>query len=124
MKIAITGANGFAGSHLAARLMSEGHDVVQLAGKLDDVDQIQSMFGGCHAVAHCADHAIRSSSECLMSGCSRACRLSRYAPGAAANIAMRLTAGFMLRRTAAQTAVPTCGASIGRDGSWLTGARR
>ena len=55
MKIAITGATGFVGSHLTTRLESEGHDVVQLVrGDLDDVDQLRTAFAGCHAVAHCA----------------------------------------------------------------------
>ena len=29
MRVAITGANGFVGSHLADRLSSEGHEVVR-----------------------------------------------------------------------------------------------
>jgi nucleoside-diphosphate-sugar epimerase len=31
MKIAITGATGFVGNHLTARLISEGHEVVRIA---------------------------------------------------------------------------------------------
>ena len=66
MKIAITGATGFVGSHLATRLASEGHEVVRIARRaregddgivrssLDDVDQLTSAFAGCKAVAHCA----------------------------------------------------------------------
>ncbi len=66
MKIAITGATGFVGSHLAIRLTSEGHEVVQIArrargtddaivqSRLDNVDQLATAFAGCKAVAHCA----------------------------------------------------------------------
>ena len=66
MKIAITGATGFVGSHLAIRLTSEGHEVVRIARRargtddaivpssLDDVDQLTTAFAGCQAVAHCA----------------------------------------------------------------------
>ena len=66
MRIAITGATGFVGSHLTTRLVSEGHEVVRLARRprsgdadlvvsgLDDVNQLTEAFAGCHAVAHCA----------------------------------------------------------------------
>jgi NADH dehydrogenase len=66
MRVAITGATGFVGSHLATRLSSEGHEVVRLgrrssAGnedvvrvRLDDVNQLTVAFAGCQAVAHCA----------------------------------------------------------------------
>ena len=65
MKIAITGATGFVGSHLAIRLTGEGHEVVRIARRargdeeivqssLDDVDQLITAFAGCKAVAHCA----------------------------------------------------------------------
>jgi uncharacterized protein YbjT (DUF2867 family) len=66
MKVAITGATGFVGSHLATRLISEGHEVVRLGrrprplddailvNKLDNVQQLTEAFAGCNAVAHCA----------------------------------------------------------------------
>lgn len=64
MKVAITGATGFIGSHLAVRLSSEGHEVVHIGRRstgeeiikasLDDVDQLAAAFAGCQAVAHCA----------------------------------------------------------------------
>ena len=66
MRIAITGAAGFVGSHLTTRLVSEGHEVVRLArrprsgaadivvSRLDDVNQLSEAFAGCDAVAHCA----------------------------------------------------------------------
>lgn len=68
MKVAITGATGFVGSHLATRLSSEGHEVVRLRrvdarratgeevvkASLDDVEELAQAFAGCQAVAHCA----------------------------------------------------------------------
>jgi NADH dehydrogenase len=73
MKIAITGARGFIGSHLANRLTSEGHEVVLIARKrsreetsevssqlkfvmsdLDEATILTEAFSGCEAVAHCA----------------------------------------------------------------------
>jgi NADH dehydrogenase len=54
MRVAITGATGFVGSHLADRLSSEGHEVIRVAARLDDVEGLQQGFSGCHAVAHCA----------------------------------------------------------------------
>ncbi len=66
MRVAITGATGFVGSHLADRLSSEGHDVVRIArrgpkregefviAELDNVDELVHGFTGCQAVAHCA----------------------------------------------------------------------
>ena len=65
MRVAITGGTGFVGSHLAARLAGEGHEIVRLARRahaneevvlapLDDVAQLAQAFAGCRAVAHCA----------------------------------------------------------------------
>jgi len=65
MRVAITGATGFVGSHLATRLDSEGHEVVRLGRRaraheeimvtsLDNVDQLAKALAGCQAVAHCA----------------------------------------------------------------------
>ena len=65
MKIAITGATGFVGSHLTARLASEGHEIVRMSRRscdeadvvvssLDDVGQLTAAFKGCNVVAHCA----------------------------------------------------------------------
>jgi len=64
MKIAITGATGFVGSHLTTRLISEGHEVVRIARRrigdaivhsgLENVDQLTAAFAECKAVAHCA----------------------------------------------------------------------
>src|SRR5689334_14688928 len=65
MRVAITGASGFVGSHLAERLASEGHEVVRLVRRpraneegfvvsLDNVEQLATAFANCRAVAHCA----------------------------------------------------------------------
>jgi nucleoside-diphosphate-sugar epimerase len=71
MRIAITGGTGFIGSHLAQRLVSEGHQVVLLARKrrnisvgsaamtfvpsdLSDPAAIANAVASCEAIAHCA----------------------------------------------------------------------
>ena len=55
MKVAITGATGFVGSHLTTRLTGEGHEVVHAARRdLNDVEQLTAAFAGCKVVAHCA----------------------------------------------------------------------
>lgn len=67
MRIAITGGTGFVGSHLADRLLNEGHDVVRIARQpranqngafvsadLTDVQTLAAAFDGCETVAHCA----------------------------------------------------------------------
>jgi NADH dehydrogenase len=71
MRIGITGGTGFIGSHLAQRLVSEGHQVVLLArnrrnisvesaamtfvpSDLSDPAALASAFADCDAVAHCA----------------------------------------------------------------------
>ena len=66
MRIAITGATGFVGSHLANRFESEGHEVVLIArgsrkddvrlvvSDLSDVSVLREAFERCQAVAHCA----------------------------------------------------------------------
>ena len=74
MKIAITGATGFVGGHLARRLAVDGHQLVLLArgtrpvdeqvlkatqttlvaSDLSDPELLTTAFVGCDAVAHCA----------------------------------------------------------------------
>src|SRR5687767_13382321 len=74
MRIAITGATGFVGRHLARDLIAGGHEVVLIARGVDrrdetvrslprttfapiglvDVTQLTQAFAGCDAVAHCA----------------------------------------------------------------------
>ena len=72
MKIAITGATGFIGGHLARRLLADGHHVVLLTrgasrrsassnmnanfvtSDLSDPTVLADAFSGCDAVAHCA----------------------------------------------------------------------
>ena len=54
MRVAITRASGFVGSHLAERLSGEGHEVVRVAARLDNVEGLEQAFSRCQAVAHCA----------------------------------------------------------------------
>jgi len=63
MRIAITGANGFVGTHLTHRLESEGHELVLIsrrarkevvANDLSDASALRELFRGCKVVAHCA----------------------------------------------------------------------
>ena len=73
MKIAITGGNGFVGSHLTRALVHDGHEVVQIArnprpseelasnsrvsffsSSIDDEDALARAFEGCEGVAHLA----------------------------------------------------------------------
>lgn len=66
MRIAITGANGFVGTHLTHRLESEGHELVLIsrrrrkdddrvvADDLSNVSVLRELFRGCKVVAHCA----------------------------------------------------------------------
>src|SRR5215216_4731754 len=55
MKVAITGATGFIGSHLDTRLTGEGHEVIRTTrSDLGDVDQLTAAFADCKVVAHCA----------------------------------------------------------------------
>ena len=71
MKIAITGGTGFVGSHLAKRLVSEGHRVVAISrGTHDATDRLPGVayvavdvsdpvrlaeaLAGCDGIAHCA----------------------------------------------------------------------
>lgn len=57
MKVAITGASGFVGTHLTRRLEPEGHELVLISRQncdLSDVELLTQLFTGCTAVAHCA----------------------------------------------------------------------
>jgi NADH dehydrogenase len=66
MRIAITGANGFVGTHLTHRLESEGHELVLIsrrprkdnnrvvADDLSDAGVLGELFSDCKVVVHCA----------------------------------------------------------------------
>jgi uncharacterized protein YbjT (DUF2867 family) len=64
MRIAITGATGFVGTHLTSRLESEGHKLALIARRsgndrvaasdLSNPEQLRELFAGCKAIAHCA----------------------------------------------------------------------
>jgi NADH dehydrogenase len=56
-RIAITGATGFLGGHLARALIAAGHEVVSISRSrvgIDDVERLRKALVGCDAVAHCA----------------------------------------------------------------------
>jgi uncharacterized protein YbjT (DUF2867 family) len=70
MRIAITGASGFVGHHLARQLSISGHELVLIGrtwrhggtlpnatlcqASLADINLLERAFAGCDAVAHCA----------------------------------------------------------------------
>ncbi len=72
MKCALTGANGFLGSHLTDRLLADGHEVTALVrqsadlrwlsgtaarlvtGSLDDPGSLAEAFAGAELIFHCA----------------------------------------------------------------------
>jgi uncharacterized protein YbjT (DUF2867 family) len=65
MRIAITGANGFVGTHLTHRLESESHELVLIsrrqrkddrvfANDLSDAGALRELLRDCKVVAHCA----------------------------------------------------------------------
>ena len=58
MRTAITGGTGFVGGGLAARLRSEGHEVVVVGRRagidVADAAALTQAFQGCEAIVHCA----------------------------------------------------------------------
>jgi dihydroflavonol-4-reductase len=70
MRVAVTGASGFLGSHVVQRLRSQGHTIVALrraaaaqplddgvewvVGDLGDVDAVGRLVAGCDAAVHAA----------------------------------------------------------------------
>ena len=74
MKIFLTGATGFVGSHFLKKLLSDGHEVIchirsasgiktveplggaYWLGRLDDIEGLQVSLSNCDAVIHCAAH--------------------------------------------------------------------
>ena len=59
-RIAVTGATGFVGRHVAQRLEAAGHEVVSLSRRTGtdlaapDLAALQDALVGCNAVVHCA----------------------------------------------------------------------
>jgi NADH dehydrogenase len=60
LRIAVTGATGFVGEHVAARLNASGHEVVRLSRRTGmdlaspDPAALRGALKGCDAVIHCA----------------------------------------------------------------------
>jgi uncharacterized protein YbjT (DUF2867 family) len=83
MKIAITGGTGFIGGHLAADLVTHGHEVVVIArgvetpapglrsfarttiirANVTETEKLAAAFAGCEAIADCAGTAIEDGSQ-------------------------------------------------------------
>jgi dihydroflavonol-4-reductase len=63
MRILVTGATGFLGSHVAHALESRGHEVVRFArslgGDILDAKSVGDAAKGCRAVLHCAGRVSR-----------------------------------------------------------------
>lgn len=55
MKIAVTGANGFIGSHITANLLLKGYEVVELVRpSLDDIETLSMRLEDVDVICHCA----------------------------------------------------------------------
>jgi nucleoside-diphosphate-sugar epimerase len=63
MRVLVTGAAGFLGSHVAARFTAAGHEVIATARKAGpnacdlSQDPLDSLTSGCEVIVHCAARA-------------------------------------------------------------------
>src|SRR5258707_15842814 len=94
MRIAVVGATGMLGQHVARHTLRAGHDLIALyrnprllssladlrcearQADLDDVDSLRRGFQGADAVIHCAAYYRPNSTMCCGVR-SRSCRSSR-----------------------------------------------
>ena len=104
MKVHVTGAGGFVGSHVAAALRAHGADVRDERVELLDRPALERAFAGCDAVVHVA---------ALYSFDARAEELERVNVAGTENVLAACTAAGVRRLVHTSTA-GTCGPVPGR----------
>lgn len=104
MKVHVTGASGFVGSHVAAALRAHGADVRDERVELLDRPALERAFAGCDAVVHVA---------ALYSFDTRAEELERVNVAGTENVLAACAAGGVRRLVHTSTA-GTCGPVPGR----------
>lgn len=104
MKVHVTGASGFVGSHVAAALRAHGADVRDERVELLDRPALERAFAGCDAVVHVA---------ALYSFDARAEELERVNVAGTENVLAACTAAGVRRLVHTSTA-GTCGPVPGR----------
>ena len=104
MKVHVTGASGFVGSHVAAALRAHGADVRDERVELLDRPALERAFAGCDAVVHVA---------ALYSFDARAEELERVNVAGTENVLAACAAGGVRRLVHTSTA-GTCGPVPGR----------
>jgi nucleoside-diphosphate-sugar epimerase len=61
MKVAVTGATGFIGSHLVRLLVEQGHEAVVITrAEMTEADTLASAIQGCEAVVHLAGGGLKN----------------------------------------------------------------
>lgn len=104
MKVHVTGASGFVGSHVAAALRAHGADVRDERVELLDRPALERAFAGCDAVVHVA---------ALYSFDARAAELERVNVAGTENV-LAACAAAGVRRLVHTSTAGTCGPVPGR----------
>ncbi len=107
MKVHVTGASGFVGSHVSAALRSHGADVRDERVELLDRSALERAFAGCDAVVHVA---------ALYSFDARAEELERVNVAGTENV-LAACAAAGVRRLVHTSTAGTCGPVPGRPAS-------